>query len=226
MPIRINLLAEAHAAEELRRKDPVKRATWVAVLIVSLVAIWSLTLQSKILLANSRLNMLDVDWRSNEKRYHLVRTDHEALLKLERNFSALQQFETNRFLWGSFLNVLQQSVVEDVTVTRLRVEQSYTTVEGTPNRTNELRVIRGRPATAHERIVITIEARDFSRNSTGHVRLKEALANSALFHGSVQKTNVLLTGLAAPAIDPLSSSSPYVGFTVQCSFPETERSLK
>ena len=29
MPIRINLLAEQQAAEEARRRDPVKRALWV-----------------------------------------------------------------------------------------------------------------------------------------------------------------------------------------------------
>ena len=30
MPIRLNLLAEAQAAEDLRRRDPVKRALWLA----------------------------------------------------------------------------------------------------------------------------------------------------------------------------------------------------
>ena len=34
MPIRINLLAEAQAAEEMRRRDPVKRALWGASIVV------------------------------------------------------------------------------------------------------------------------------------------------------------------------------------------------
>ena len=34
MPIRLNLLAEAQAAEEARRRDPVKRAVWMAALII------------------------------------------------------------------------------------------------------------------------------------------------------------------------------------------------
>jgi len=37
MPIRINLLAESQALEEMRRRDPVKRAIWVGVLVVSLL---------------------------------------------------------------------------------------------------------------------------------------------------------------------------------------------
>ncbi len=35
MPIRLNLLAEAQAAEEMRRRDPVKRALWLAGLIIA-----------------------------------------------------------------------------------------------------------------------------------------------------------------------------------------------
>jgi len=41
MPIRLNLLAEAQAAEEARRRDPVKRAIWIGALLVSVVLVWS-----------------------------------------------------------------------------------------------------------------------------------------------------------------------------------------
>jgi len=37
MPIRINLLAEARALEELRRKDPVKRVAVVGILLFLLL---------------------------------------------------------------------------------------------------------------------------------------------------------------------------------------------
>ena len=47
MPIRINLLAEQQAAEELRRRDPVKRAIWVAGFFVVVVVVWSGYLQFK-----------------------------------------------------------------------------------------------------------------------------------------------------------------------------------
>src|SRR5437762_162443 len=169
MPIRINLLAEAHEAEMLRRKDPVKRAIWIAVFIVSLVAIWSLTLQSKIIIASAKLNTLDVSWRSIERSFGGVLSNQTELSRLERNLSALQQLKTNRFLWGSFLNTLQQTVVEDVAVSRLKADQTYMQTEGTPDRTNETRIVRGKPAVAVERIAVTIEARDFTPNSVGHI---------------------------------------------------------
>jgi hypothetical protein len=226
MPIRINLLADAIAAEELRRKDPVKRAIWLAVLIVSLIAIWSLMLQSKIILASSKLNTLEADWRSIEKPFLIVQTNQAELVRFERNLSALRQLRTNRFLWGSSLNTLQQSVVDGVRVTRLRAEQTYTQTEGTPDRTNELRIVRGRPGVATERMVLTIEGRDFTPNVVGHVRFKEALANSPFFQSSGQKTNVFLDNLPAPSSDPLSPSGTSVPFTLKLLFPDKERAIQ
>lgn len=41
MPIRLNLLAEAQAMEEMRRRDPVKRAIWVGSLLVAVALAWA-----------------------------------------------------------------------------------------------------------------------------------------------------------------------------------------
>ena len=51
MPIRINLLAEAQALEDLRRRDPVKRASWAGLLLVLLVLVWISSLQLKAMIA-------------------------------------------------------------------------------------------------------------------------------------------------------------------------------
>ena len=40
MPIRINLLSEALAEEDLRRRDPVKRAIFIGVFLVALSLVW------------------------------------------------------------------------------------------------------------------------------------------------------------------------------------------
>jgi hypothetical protein len=54
MPIRINLLAEAKAAEELRRHDPVKRVIFVGALAVALTLVWSSSLQLETMLAKKK----------------------------------------------------------------------------------------------------------------------------------------------------------------------------
>jgi hypothetical protein len=226
MAIRINLLAEAQAAEELRRKDPVKRAALGAGLLISLVLIWSLTLQSKIIIANSELRKQNMSWQAIERQHGWVQTNQIELARLERNLAALQQFRTNRFLWGSFLDMLQHTVVDDVAITRVKVEQLYALTEGTPDKTNELRVVKGRPAVATERIVLMIDAHDFTRNSTGRTRFKEAMANAPIFQGSVQKTNVTLFNVGAPIADPRSPTGTAVPFTLHCFVPEKERTLQ
>ena len=70
MPIRLNLLAEAQAAEEMRRRDPVKRALWVAALIVALMLVWSSYLQLRATLANSVVTRIEAQMgaRTNEFR--------------------------------------------------------------------------------------------------------------------------------------------------------------
>ena len=59
MPIRLNLLAEAQAAEELRRRDPVKRAIWIGALILAAMLVWSSSRQLQVMLASSELNRLE-----------------------------------------------------------------------------------------------------------------------------------------------------------------------
>ena len=55
MPIRINLLAEAQIAEDLRRRDPVKRAIFVGALLVVLALVWSSSLQLEVVFAKNDL---------------------------------------------------------------------------------------------------------------------------------------------------------------------------
>jgi len=55
MPIHINLLAEAQAAEELRRRDPVKRGIFLGASLVVLMLVWSGMIQINSALANARL---------------------------------------------------------------------------------------------------------------------------------------------------------------------------
>ena len=55
MPIRINLLAETQAAENLRRRDPVKRFAYVGALLAAAALAVSSWFQLKVMLANKDL---------------------------------------------------------------------------------------------------------------------------------------------------------------------------
>jgi hypothetical protein len=224
MPIRINLLAEAQAAEELRRKDPVKRALLAAGLLVLMVLVWSSTLQFKIIASKSTLNGLEAQWTSIEKNYQAAVDSRRRSIEAEEKLAALQQYTTNRFLWGSTLNAFQQTLngVDDVQVVRLKTEQTYTITEETKPRVNGPLTSPGKSATSTERISMKINAFDYSvQPGEKAPKFKEAIANVPYFRSHLQKTNgVMLTELSAPNTGP---SARYVIFTLDCFFPEKVR---
>jgi len=225
MPISLNLLSEAKAAEELRRKDPVKRGIFIAGFIVFLVVLWSSTLQFKIIAANSELKRLDARWKEIEKNYQHAIDTRKRAADTEIKLAALQNLTTNRFLWGTALNAVQQTLggIEDVQVMRIKSEQVYHQNEEVRPRRDGGRSSPGRPATSVEKISITLDAVDRGSQPGGSVsRFKESIASVPYFQTGLAKTNgVLLTSLSAP--QPGANGQPQVLFTLQCFFPEKVR---
>lgn len=226
MPIRLNLLAEAQALEEERRKDPVKRAILAGVLVVLLAGFWCGYLQMRVFFARSDLNSLQARWASIDKKYEAAVESQRKTMEAEERMAALHRMATNRFLWGDVLNAFQHTMVDvdGIQLARLRVEQAYTAIDGTPAKTNDSIIIPGKPPAAAERIVITVDGVDISSMAGSQVaRFKEAIATNAFFQGRLQKTNgILLTALSAPQTDP-ARKTQFVTFSLQCNFPEKVR---
>src|SRR5262245_4135465 len=192
MPIRINLLAETLAAEEERRKDPVKRGMLAAIVVVSLVVLWAASLQVKIFSASARLSRLQTQWKSIEKNYQVAVDAQRRAIDAEQKLLALHQMTTNRFLWGNVLNGFQQTLgnVQNVRVVKFKGEQTYGINDGTPNRTNGTIVIPGKAPTATERVTMTVEARDESPQPGNRVnQFKESIASVPFFREQLDKTN-------------------------------------
>jgi len=215
MPIRINLLAEAQAAEEMRRKDPVKRAIWIGGFLVFLIVLCAVTLQFKIMAARSDVNTLQASWKSIEKNVQEVNGKRNDTRELESRLSALDQFTTNRLLWAAALNAFQFTPVEGVQLVRLKANQAFTLNEGVKGKSEP---------TATEKIVMILEGRDYSARAGEHVpKWKESLASYPYFEAVLQKTNkIQLTSQTAPQTD---GSRAYVGFELQMYFQEKERRL-
>ena len=226
MPIRINLLAEAQAAEEQRRKDPVKRGIYGGAAVVTCVLIWALTLQLKIVAAKHELRNLEAQWKAIYKDYQVAVDKRRRSLEVEQKLAALQSLNTNRFLWGSALNAFQQTLngIEEVQVVRFKTEQAYHLQEEIKPRTNSTSVIPGKPASSTEKVTITVEALDLNVPPGSQVnRYKEAIANVDYFQKNLQRTNgVLLTTLSPPQTSA-THKNPFVNFTLQCYFPEKSR---
>lgn len=157
MPIRINLLAEQLHEAELRRRDPVKRAVIAAAVVVVCVIgyyAWLLTQKG---LKTAALNKNKQALAEIEQEAKAARETLSGVTELEKRIHSLNNLATNRVLWGSFLNSLQLVAMEDVPLSRLRVNQEYH-IERPPS--------QGKipmPATSIQHITVTLMARDYGR---------------------------------------------------------------
>lgn len=224
MPIRINLLAEAQALEDLRRRDPVKRAIWVGAFLVFLILLWSSSLQLKAMIGKGALGQVNAQLDSQSNTHYAVLKNQEQLTVVSHKLDALQQLATNRFLNGTVLNALQQATVDDVQLVRLRAEQLYVLTEAVKAKTNSnKRVTPPKPATVTEKIMLTLDARDNGATPGDQVnKFKQAITDCAYFQDALGKTNqIRLINLSPPQTG--ADGKPYVLFTLECPYPEKTR---
>jgi hypothetical protein len=225
MPIRLNLLAEAQAAEEARRRDPVKRAAWVAALVVVAVLGWSSSLQLKAMLMHSDLSRLEGQIGAHATEYKSILDSQTKTAEIKHKLAALRELSANRLLNGTLLNALQQTTAEDVQLLRFRLEQSYICFEGTKPHTNDNNVlVPGKLPTNTEKTLLTLEGADACANAgDGLNKYREALANNAYFRQMLIPTNgINLRSLAPPQISPLTGKRSVI-FTLECRYPEKTR---
>jgi hypothetical protein len=284
MPIRINLLAEQKAAEELRRRDPVKRAIWGAAALVALTMLWALHLQFKVVQAKNELVAEESRWNYLESQFITVSNNWNEVRSIESRLASLNRYVTNRFLWTEPLNALQFAAVDNIRLMRFEGIQTFTetktarfetnlnfnlpprnwwefwgekpstNIEGSVNRvlgavtnntnfarfqsqltttvtasTNPVRIVANinvsKPETITEKIVIRVQARDYSDPSGQNVDpFYEAFTSTPYFrsflptrtHSSIQPEAIL------PQQDP-AELIKHLPFTVEARFPERTR---
>lgn len=127
MPIRINLLAEQQAAEEARRKDPVKRALWAGGALVGIMLLWAGLLQLQVNAGRAAFADIEDRLKKAEDEANIYRNIQAQAGDLERRTAALERYSTNRVLWASALNALQSAAVDSIRLMNVSSSQRYTT---------------------------------------------------------------------------------------------------
>jgi hypothetical protein len=225
MPIRINLLAEMQALEDLRRRDPVKRTLLVGIGAVALILVWITSLMVAKITSKGELASLEQRIQSSSKDYSQVLDNQKNLVEGHQKLTALSQLSTNRFLIGNVLDALQKSTVANVQLTRFKIDQSYALTEATKTSTNDAgTTVAGKPATAIEHTTLTLIARDNSTvpgDSIG--RFQSALSRNPFFHSLISnRTNDFrLTTSLTPQSDP--DGKTFVAFTLEAHLPDKTR---
>jgi hypothetical protein len=223
MPIKLNFLAEVQAAEDMRRRDPVKRAVWLGAALVGLTLTWSGSLQLRGMMSNSEVSRLEAQMNSQSNDFRQVLENEKKSEEIHHKLAALHQLATNRFLQGSVLNALQHTPVDDVQLVHFKTEQAYVYIEETKARTNADRVIPGKPATVTEKISLVLDGNDSSASPGDEVgRFKESVATNGFFRKLLGQNNgVNLRNLSLPQVG--NSGKPFVLFTLDCKLPERTR---
>jgi len=219
MPIRINLLTEALAAEDLRRRDPAKRAIFIGALLVALSLVWFSSSWLEFKLAEQKYGQVQEEIRSHTNDYNRVVADIKDLNGNKQRLAALEQLNTNRFLQGNLLDALQHIYVPNVQLTRVRVEQNYIRKEKNPAKGK----VPEQPGSVTEQITLVLDAKDSSPNPGDQVNhFKNTVAALPYFKTSLNPTNeVRLLNLSAPQNGV--NGTPFVQFTLECRFPDHTR---
>jgi len=224
MPIRLNLLAEAQAAEEMRRRDPVKRAIWLGALLSALMLVWSASLQFKAISAKNELERAEAKANALTNDFRQVTESQKSIADINHRLSSLQQLTTNRHLTGNLLDALQRATLDDIQLTHLRLANEYRPVEETKASTNGNRIIPGKPATITEKITLTLECVDNSAETGPLVdKYRDLLATHPYFKDGFEKpVEITLKNYSSPQLSPETGRS-CVLFTLEARFPEKTR---
>jgi hypothetical protein len=224
MPIRINLLAEAQAAEEMRRKNPVKRAIWIGSFLVCVVVLWIAKLQLDISFENRDYNNVEVEWKNKTTKYSAVTNEQARTREVDQKLAQLDYLSTNRFLWAPVLNALQKTMVDQVQVTRLRGDQAYVKEDGRDVGSGSTK--KHIPGAMIEKVSLSIEAKDLKPGDQNYTKFKESLCSSDFFANRLQRRDgFVMDGILGPlTVDPVDPSRQFVTFTLASHFPEARRS--
>jgi hypothetical protein len=125
MPIRINLLAEEQAAEEMRRRDPIKRAIFAGAALTVLMLGWIGITQMNVMAARRELADHTARLKNVEDSSKEVRSHQMTAGEFQSKAKALDKYSNNRFFWGTLLDAVQQVTVENVRLMEIRSDQKY-----------------------------------------------------------------------------------------------------
>jgi hypothetical protein len=220
MPIRINLLAEAKIAEDLRRRDPVKRTIFIGVFLVVFFLVWSSSLQLELIISKKDLSRVQTEIMTRTNDFQTALVNQRKVTEIKGKLALLERLSNSRFLQGNCLNAIQMTTMDGVQLMRMRLNQTYSSTPAVANKTENGRVIAGHPGTATQKVTLVLDARDFSASPGDAVdKFKEKIAIEPYFKTMLNPTNgVKLVSLSSPQPGPDGRLN--VMFNLECYFSD------
>jgi hypothetical protein len=223
MPIRLNLLAESQALEDMRRRDPVKRALVVGVILVSIMVLWSASLGFKAIAYKREISTLDTLMQTHADQNKEVMNNVKQISEITQKLAALDELSTNRFLIANLLNALQQSTLKDIQLARLKLDDNLIyNEEVKPGGSHP-----PRPASVTEKPLLTLDARDSCANPGDLIpKFQEKIASATYFDAMLNKADqqrVHLRDASYGAKQMGIDGKIFQPFSLECRFKEKTR---
>jgi hypothetical protein len=212
MPIQINLLTDVLAEQELRKRDPARRAIYVGALAVVMMLVWYSSILLEHMVAKSNLDRIQSEIQARTNDYNTALASLRILHTGENRLKALDNLSSARFLQGNLMNALQQLYVSNVNLMRIEVSQHY--LPSAPD---------AKVSGITESTLVTLDSKDSSPNPGDQVNhYKAAIAQLDYFKARLAANDGLkLSSLSPP--QAASGSSPSVLFTLSCRFTDQIR---
>ena len=213
MPIHINLLAESQAAEEMRRRDPVKRMIFFCAAIVLAAVMVSAWIGGKNRLAKGRVAAVQATIDAKTNAYQRARDQLQKVAAIRIKLDALDRLQNARFLQANLMNALQLATVDGVQLTRLRLDQNYEVLPGA----------NGKAGPSVEHLFLRVGAKDFSANPGDQVnKFKDVITRNPYFQQMLDKSNAV-TLPSPPSAPQTEGGKPFVTFALECRFSDHVR---
>jgi hypothetical protein len=188
--IRINLLAEALAEEESRRRDPVKRAYVVAGLLLGLTVVWLMYARGRATKAEDLMGDLELKWTKLKPRCAEITNNRVRTREIDRIvLPSLERLSTNRLLWSHTLEALQYCVISNIEVTELHGQHTYSKKGYSVDVL--ARAISGPPrvTSVTETVTLTLKCNDLAPDALrNHIRFMDNLVTNQYFRERLRKT--------------------------------------
>jgi hypothetical protein len=128
--VQINLLAERFEAQAAARRDPLRLCTFAAAAVLIGMLAWAGYIRMDLSRTLRELQQLEAQLKSVKAEAADAAKITSGAQKLSATLAALDQHSTNRFLVAPALDGLQETVVHDVQVVSIAVQQNLQTVPG------------------------------------------------------------------------------------------------
>jgi type IV pilus assembly protein PilM len=216
----LNLIAEDIEERERRRRDPVRHVAFAACFIIAALLFWAVQLRVRVWTVERELKRDAANRLEWERLRREITLSKGRLAEANATFAALQTHYTNRFVFGSALDALQQAAMGEIQLTRLTLLQSVVNTAEKKGISEKNKTVPRQPGYSTEKRSLTLQAKNFG-GPEDREKFIEKISSVPYFKEHLRKEEpVVLRNHMARQVDPLDPSKTFNLFTIECMYPD------